>query len=131
MNSLNAQHTSNEIFNETRGKDYGKKLSSLEKYLVDQRPFDTTTVQKEAATILVSFKAGKRVAAKSVNKIKKGNIIIEHRVSLTPRGFLHKETVYGQIKQYEKIKLSPRFDRLNDLINEVEKSLVDFFLHKF
>jgi len=131
MNSLNAEHTRDEMFNETRGKDYGKKLSSLEKYLVDQKPYDTATVQKKAAGILVSFKAGKRVATKSVNKIKKGNIIIEHRVSLTPRGFLHKETVHGQIKQYEKIKLSPRFDRLNDLINEVEKQQVIEHLSKF
>ena len=130
MNSLNAQHTNDEIFNETRGKEYGKKLSSLEKYLVDQKPFETAIVQKEATKILVSFKAGKRVASKSVNKIKKGKTIVEQRASLTPRGFLHKETVHGQIKQYEKVKLSPRFDNFNNMVNEVERQQLSEHLSK-
>jgi CRISPR-associated endonuclease Csn1 len=131
INSLNAQHTRDEMFNETRGRVYNEKLTLLEKYLADQKPFDTAIVQNEAAKILVSFKAGKRVAAKSINKIKKGNHIIEHRKSLTPRGFLHKETVYGQIKQFEKLKLSPRFNSSNEMINEAEKQQILEHLSKF
>lgn len=124
INSLNAQHTRDEMFNETRGKEYSEKLPLIEKYLLDKKPFDTATVQNAAANILVSFKAGKRVATKSVNKIKKGNEIIEYRTSLTPRGFLHKETVYGQIKQYEKVKLSPRFINLNDIADPMQQQQV-------
>jgi len=131
MNSLNAQHTRDEMFNETRGKQYVEKLTLLEKYLADQKPFDTATVQSEAAKILASFKAGKRVAAKSVNKIKKGNTTVELRASLTPRGFLHKETVHGQIKQYEKVKLSSRFADFSDMANEDEIEQVSEHLSKF
>ena len=131
MNRLNAQHTRDEMFNETRGKVYNEKLTLLEKYLVDQKPFDTSTVQKGAAGILVSFKSGKRVASKSINKIKKGNVIIEHRISLTPRGFLHKETVHGQIKQYEKAKLSARFDDFDNMASETERQQVSEHLLKF
>ena len=131
INSLNAQHTRDEMFNETRGKEYSKKLPLIEKYLADQKPFATATVQNTAATILVSFKAGKRVATKSVNKIKRGNDIIEYRTSLTPRGFLHKETIYGQIKQYEKVKLSPRFNNLNDIAHEEKKQDILAHIAKF
>jgi len=131
MNSLNAQHTRDEMFNETRGKQYAEKLTLLEKYLADQKPFDTTTVQNEAANILISFKAGKRVAAKSVNKIKKGNAIVEHRASLTPRGFLHKETVHGQIRRYEKLKLSSRFNDLNNMANGAERQQVSEHISQF
>ena len=45
---------------------YSEKMTLLEKYLADQKPFDTATVQNAAAGILVSFKAGKRVATKSI-----------------------------------------------------------------
>ncbi len=131
INSLNAQHSRDEMFNETRGYVYTEKLTLLEKYLAAQKPFDTATVQNSAANILVSFKAGKRVASKSVNKIKKGNDVIEHRVSLTPRGFLHKETIYGQIKQFEKIKLSTRFDKLTEMVNGTTKEQVNTHLLKY
>lgn len=131
INSLNAQHTRDEMFNETNGNIYGEKLSLLERYLVDQRPFNTAKVQNEATKILISFKAGKRVATKSINKIKKGHEVIEHRISLTPRGFLHKETVYGQIKQFEKVKLTTRFDNLSDMVNEAQKKQVQTHLSKY
>jgi len=131
INSINSQYTRDEIFSETKGNQYNEKLSLLEKYLVDQKPFDTATVQDQAAKISVSFKAGKRVASKSVNKIKKGKHVIEHRISLTPRGFLHKETVHGQIKQYGKVKLSPRFDCFDNMVNEFEKQQVSDQLSKF
>jgi CRISPR-associated endonuclease Csn1 len=131
INSLNAQHTRDEMFNETKENVYTEKLTLLEKFLAAQRPFDTSTVQNSAANILVSFKAGKRVAAKSVNKIKKGNEVIERRISLTPRGFLHKETIYGQIKQYEKIKLSTRFNICDNITNEVKQQQVQAHLSRF
>jgi CRISPR-associated endonuclease Csn1 len=131
INSLNAQHTRDEMFNETRENIYTEKLTLLEKYLAAQKPFDTLTVQNAAANILVSFKAGKRVAVKSVNKIKKGNEVIERRVSLTPRGFLHKETIYGQIKQYEKVKLSTRFGNIDEITNDVKKQQIATYLSKF
>ena len=74
--------------------------------------------------ILVSFKAGKKVATKNINQIKKGKQIVKELVSLTPRGFLHKETVYGQIKRFEKIKLSPKFTQWDIIANpSIKKQL--------
>jgi CRISPR-associated endonuclease Csn1 len=61
--------------------------------------------------ILVSFKAGKRVATRQVNYIKAADKTVKLQTTLTPRGFLHKEFIYGQIKQIEKIKLSPKFSQ--------------------
>jgi CRISPR-associated endonuclease Csn1 len=61
--------------------------------------------------VLVSFKAKNKVATKNKNKTKtkKGGRI---KVELTPRGQLHKETVYGKLKQYatREEKISARFD---------------------
>ncbi len=131
INHLNAQHTRDEMFALTRGHVYNEKLTLLEKYLIDQKPFDTATVQNSASNILISFKAGKRVATKSINKIKKGHEPREHRPSLTPRGFLHKETVYGQIKQFEKVKLSTRFDNVKDIADSKIKQQVTAHLSNF
>jgi CRISPR-associated endonuclease Csn1 len=100
INSLNAEHTRNEMFNETKNSSYNVKLSLLEKYLVDQKPFNTAKVEKEASKILISFKAGKRVASKSVNYIKKNSSEAQRQITITPRGSLHEESIYGKIKQY-------------------------------
>jgi CRISPR-associated endonuclease Csn1 len=130
INHLNAQHNRDEMFAEIEGTVYKEKLSLLEKYLISKKPFDTSDVEKVVAKILISFKAGKRVASKSKNTIKIKGAEIQ-QTTLTPRGFLHKETVYGQIKQYEKIKLNTRFDRLKDIANEVVKAQVKEHLEKF
>ena len=130
INHLNAQHNRDEMFAETEGTVYKEKLSLLEKYLISKKPFNTADVEQEASKILISFKAGKRVATKSTNTIKiKG--ATKQQTTLTPRGFLHKETVYGQIKQYEKVKLNTRFDRLNDISNEIIKAQLTEHLAKF
>ena len=53
-------------------------------------PFPVAEVEEAVKNIMASFKAGKRVAVRGFNK-KTGQI------SLTPRGFLHKDTIYGSI----------------------------------
>ena len=80
-------------------------------------PFSTAHIEEAAKNILVSFKAGKRVAVKSFNK-KTG------QTSFTPRGFLHKETVYGSIKQFEKVKLNQRFSRVDDISDKHIKAII-------
>lgn len=59
--------------------------------------------------ILVSHKAKNKVATKNKNKIAGQKVSQE---VLTPRGQLHKETVYGKIRQYasKEEKVSARFD---------------------
>lgn len=54
--------------------------------------------KKALENILVSYKAKNKVVTKNKNKIKG---VKEPQNTLTPRGQLHKETVYGKIKQLE------------------------------
>lgn len=61
--------------------------------------------------VLVSYKAKNKVATKNINRYKtaKGE---RQQVVLTPRGQLHKETVYGKIKRYatREEKIGAKFD---------------------
>lgn len=61
--------------------------------------------------ILISFKAKNKVYTKNKNKYKTKNGE-KTKVELTPRGQLHKETVYGKLKQYvtREEKIGARFD---------------------
>ncbi len=67
--------------------------------------------QEAIASVLVSFKSGKRVATKSKNHIKQHGGKKTTQVTWTPRGFLHKETIYGKIKSQKRVKLDAKFDR--------------------
>jgi CRISPR-associated endonuclease Csn1 len=68
--------------------------------------------------ILVSQKAKNKVVTKNINKIKRkgGDLSV---TQLTPRGQLHKETVYGKKNQYETsfVKINASFNK--ELINRV------------
>lgn len=75
-------------------------------------PSFVADAQRAIENILVSFKAGKRVAVRSKNKQ-------TGQVTIAPRGFLHKETVFGRIlfhggedefKDEYFVPLSTRFD---------------------
>jgi CRISPR-associated endonuclease Csn1 len=55
--------------------------------------------KKQLESILISYKSKNKVVTKNKNitKIKGGTL---EKIQLTPRGQLHKETVYGKLKQY-------------------------------
>src|SRR5690606_3961417 len=79
--------------------DYKEKLSLLDNYIILNRPFTTQEVENSVKQILISFKAGKKLATKG------RRIIVEHgkkRVVqsgiIVPRGPLSDESVYGKIK---------------------------------
>ncbi len=59
--------------------------------------------------ILVSHKAKNKVVTRNINKIKGTDKL---QLGLTPRGQMHKETVYGKIKQpvFKDEKISAKFD---------------------
>lgn len=72
--------------------------------LVFNSPMPINEFREEAKThlksILISFKAKNKVVTRNKNKIKiKGSFI--EKPQLTPRGQMHKETVYGRIEQYK------------------------------
>ncbi len=79
--------------------------------------------KKHLESILVSFKAKNKVVTRNKNKIKiKGKDNFIERIELTPRGQLHKETIYGKINQYKtKIeKVGSKFDieKINKVANK-------------
>lgn len=82
-------------------KNHKERLSQLDDYLRLQKPikFDTKYVEKEADKILVSFKAGKKVATvtkfKATGKNKITGVIV-------PRGALHEAGLYGIRTLYSK-----------------------------
>lgn len=82
-------------------KGHKEKNNQLNSYLISQRPenFTTKYIEQEADKILVSFKAGKKVATiskfKAVGKNEDTGVIV-------PRGALHEQFVYGKIKTIAK-----------------------------
>ncbi len=107
LNTLNAQHTKEEMLNDIKNYNYKEKLSTLEKWLIAQKPFDTKTVEDEVSKIFISFKAGKKVATIGTRKIskridgKKKKIVVQENIVI-PRGKLSEESVYGKIKTIHK-----------------------------
>lgn len=85
-------------------------------------PFATAHVREAIENVLISFKQGANVASPSKNVIKK--VVKQH--TLTPRGPLHEETVYGQIKFYRTVNLDSRFkpEWLDLMVHPHQKELV-------
>ena len=88
------------------------------------KPFNNIRqeAKKHLESILISHKAKNKVVTKNKNKIKekgKGNYKI--KTELTPRGQLHKETIYGSSKEYttKLEKVGGTFD--TEKINTVAK----------
>jgi CRISPR-associated endonuclease Csn1 len=75
-----------------------RQAGGRDKYLAGPVPFRKSTVLEAMENVLVSYKQSNKVATRSRNNpkgSKKGK-----QVTLTPRGALHKETIYGKIKRY-------------------------------
>jgi CRISPR-associated endonuclease Csn1 len=101
LNTLNAQHTRDEMLDEVH--DYKDKLSLLDNYIVAKRPFTTQQVEAEVSKILISFKPGKKVATIGKRKVKKdGKKKVIQTGIVVPRGALSEEFVYGKITSIEK-----------------------------
>ncbi|MDO3645099.1 type II CRISPR RNA-guided endonuclease Cas9 [Mucilaginibacter sp. L3T2-6] len=92
-----------------------------------QIPFTFQQIHDAIDSILVSFKPGKKVSSNSSNKIKKAGGQIQKQTEIIPRGFLHKDTVYGRIKQFEDVALNQRFDRITDVADpKIKAQLIDY-----
>lgn len=103
LNTLNAERTTKEMLTEIEGKEFKEKLSTLDKYLIVQRPFTPLHVEESVSGILISFKAGKRVAAIGTRKIKvSGKKQVVQKGIIVPRGALSEQSVYGKIKTISK-----------------------------
>ena len=104
FNTLSASKTREDMafIVEQRSKDFREKLSLLEKYIISEQQFSVADVQKAVANILISYKAGKKVAVFGKRKIgKHGNKKVVQTGIIVPRGQLSEEHVYGRIKTLE------------------------------
>ena len=83
--------------------------------------------KKHIEDILISFKTKNKVVTKNINKTKKKGGY-NTKVQLTPRGQLHKETVYGKAKipQSKPTKLTKTFtpEDAKLIINKTQRKLV-------
>lgn len=107
MNTLSSSKTNQSIKDELSrsAKEYKTKLSLLEKYIVSKQPISTAKVSEAVDSIFVSFKSGKKVTTLTKRKVKvKGVKTVVQDKLLTPRGALHEETVYGEIKVLDRNK---------------------------
>lgn len=107
FNRLNSSKVRNEMMREIEEAkhQFDKNKNLLENYIFSMKPFTTREVEKEAEKILVSFKAGKKVASIGKRKIKKeGKKVVVQNDIIIPRGALSEESVYGKIKTIVKEK---------------------------
>jgi len=131
INTINSSDTKDEMNREIESSkiQFKEKNTLLEKYLITQKPFSTEIVMKEANNILVSFKAGKRVATITKFKAKGKN---EKNGVVVPRGALHEQSVYGKIKIIEKNKpLKYLFENKEKIVDIKIKTLIESRLSLF
>ncbi|HBF87554.1 MAG TPA: type II CRISPR RNA-guided endonuclease Cas9 [Bacteroidales bacterium] len=143
INTLSSQQNRDEMYAEIekQGKEFKEKLNLLDKYLILQKPFTTNQIEKNASEILVSFKAGKRVATIGKRKVKKnGKKEVVQTGIIIPRGQLSEESVYGKVKTIATdlktnkiIKYTPKylFENSHLIFNPKIKELVEKRLTRF
>ncbi len=100
------------------------------KFIAGKRPFSYAQVAEAISNILVSHKQSHRVATRSRNRPKGSDKV---QITLTPRGSLHEETVYGRIKQYKKVLLNTSFslDNLAQMAHPHQRELVEARLAQY
>ncbi len=101
INTLCSDKTREALYQEVENLPVDSKVkrSLLEKYILSKRPFTTKQAMEQSAKILVSYKAGKKVATFANRKVKvHGKKVIVQRGIVVPRGALSEESVYGKIK---------------------------------
>lgn len=104
FNTLSAAKTREDmIFDvDKRSLEFKEKRSLLEKYIIGEQPLSVVDVEKAVSNILISFKAGKKIAVLGKRKIgKRGNKKVVQEKIIVPRGALSEQFVYGRIKTQE------------------------------
>jgi CRISPR-associated endonuclease Csn1 len=107
FNTLNAAKTIQDMQSEVENRSikFNEKLSLIEKYIISQQPMPVHDVEKAVSGILVSFKAGKKVAVRGSRKTgRRGNKNVVQTNIIVPRGALSEESVYGKIQTIKEKK---------------------------
>ena len=117
LNNMNAKSTKGIIIQNLEKKHLYVDQSGRRRF---KKPFPN--IRQEAKhhleSIFISFKAKNKVTTSNINtyKMKKG---VAKQIAHTPRGQLHKETVYGKSRMYvtKEERIGGKFDQ--DLISSV------------
>ena len=131
INTLNASTTRDEMKKEIddAGIIYDRKKNLLENFILSQKPFTTKQVEDKVDSILISFKAGKRVGSISKHKATGKN---SETGVIVPRGPLSEESVYGKIKTIiKKQSLKFLFENPQNIFKPYIKTLVEERLSLF
>ena len=112
----------------TYRNDKGKRI------FVSPMPNFRESAKQHIASILVSFKTKNKVVTKTINKTKKEGGF-HTKIQLTPRGQLHKETIYAKSKRplQKPTKINKKFtlEQARLIIDHSEQQLVLEYLTKF
>ena len=126
LNNLNARKDANDkqhqIISNIENlitKVYEKKNGSAKRKFVEPIKNFRIEAKKHLDEILISHKTKNKVVTKNINRTKKKGGL-NSKVVLTPRGQLHKETIYGSSKflKTKEEKVSGKFDL--ETINKVQ-----------
>lgn len=131
FNTLNSSKTREDMQNELEkcSKQFREKRTLLEKYIISQQPIAVRDVAEAVSRILISFKAGKKVA--TIGKRKVNGKVVQQGI-IVPRGALSEESVYGKIRTVEKGKpVKYLFEHPDLIFKPYIKALVDERLAKF
>ena len=134
FNTLSSSKTKEDLKADIESKsiNFKEKLSLLEKYIISEQPFTVKEVEERVAGILVSFKAGKKVAVIGKRKIgKKGNKKVVQTGIIVPRGALSEESVYGKIKTIERKPLKYAFENPELIVLPKIKQIVEERIAKY
>lgn len=132
INTLNASREDLHDEVSEHGQDWKGKMSLLEAWIVQQPHFSVSQVSDAAAGILVSFKAGKRVATKAKRYVyKKGKRVLVQSGILVPRGALCEESVYGKIHRLVRKPVEDLFADPEHIVKPYIRKLVEERLRQF
>lgn len=122
LNNLNARTDTTKKGNNILAIEnkYLKRDKKNKLRFIEPLPNFREVVKKQLESILVSYKAKNKVVTKNKNITKKNNGT-NQKIQLTPRGQLHKETVYGKKQKYvtKEEKINSSFT--SEYINRVAK----------
>ncbi|MFY1045829.1 type II CRISPR RNA-guided endonuclease Cas9 [Chryseobacterium sp. GP-SGM7] len=107
----NIENLITKVFEKKNGSKQRRFIEPIKNFRIDAK--------KHLDEVLISHKAKNKVVTKNINKIKKkGSVVL--KTELTPRGQLHKETIYGSSKflKTKEEKVSGKFDL--ETINKVQ-----------
>jgi len=107
----NIENLITKVFEKKNGSKQRRFIEPIKNFRIDAK--------KHLDEVLISHKAKNKVVTKNINKTKKNGGLVS-KVVLTPRGQLHKETIYGSSKflKTKEEKVSGKFDL--ETINKVQ-----------